>query len=168
MRSFLSRLIGDKQVNGWALLILAVGLGVLGGAVHFVHGYQVRRNAEGMFDYAQELERAGNRADAARALEQYLGLNPKDIDALQHYGKLLAEMATNRKAKVRAYLTLEQVLRRKEKLSVPQLAVDARRTAARLAIDIGRFGDARDHLDALKKEVPVDVSLMLDYARALS
>src|SRR5256885_1979308 len=103
MRALLLRLTGNKRVNGWAVLILAGGLAVLAVAVHFAHGYQVRRNARSLLEQAEHVESAGDLAQAAVYLEQYLGLERGDVDAQEQYARLLNQLAKTDRARFRAF-----------------------------------------------------------------
>src|SRR5437879_2236312 len=101
-----------QRVNGKAVLILLGGAAVLGVAVHFAHGYQVRRNAHGVLEQAELAEAENDLARATAYLEQYLGLAPGDNDALARLGVLVDRQAKTAKARARAFYLLEQVLRR--------------------------------------------------------
>src|SRR5437868_111834 len=80
-----------RQVNLKFLLILIISVAAVGAGVHFVHGYQVKRQAGSLKEQA---ERAIEEKDPAKALSlfaQYLGYKPDDTDALEQYGTLLAD-----------------------------------------------------------------------------
>jgi tetratricopeptide (TPR) repeat protein len=134
-----------KRLNLRFILYLLGSLAVLGTGTHFLHGYQVRRNAHALFDQAQAAEQQGQLDQAADCLGRYLALAPDDLDALAHYGTLLADerLATSFQAKQRALLVLNRVLFRD-----PQRD-DVCRKAVRLAIDLGLYAEARVDLNRL-------------------
>jgi tetratricopeptide (TPR) repeat protein len=143
----------NHRVNVVAVLILAGGFAALSVGVHFLHAYQVKRNARGLYDEALVFEEKGEPAKAAEYLEQYLGLEPGDDIARGKYGMLLAQRAQTRRQRTRAYYVLEQVLRR-EPNSKP-----IRRQVARMATLLGQLTDARHHLSLLLKDAPDDAEL---------
>ena len=135
MRELLATLTGNKRINAKALGILAGTLIVFGGMVYLVHGFQVKRNAHGLFEQAELAEREGQRERAAQYLEQYVRLAPDDIDALARYSLTLSELAKTDRARVNAFLVLESVLREDGNRQ------DVRREVVRLATRLGRFRD---------------------------
>ncbi|MGH7171693.1 MAG: hypothetical protein ACRELG_15560, partial [Gemmataceae bacterium] len=54
-----------RTVNLRAVLILAAGAIVFGVTVHFVHGFQVKRNARDLLEQAGQMEQEGHLAQAA-------------------------------------------------------------------------------------------------------
>src|SRR4051812_16122422 len=90
-----------------SLLVLAVG-------VHFLHAYQVRRNAGNLLGQADRAGEQGHLERAADYLKRYLGFVPGDTEALAKYGLMLADdrLATTGKARLRAFLALQQVVLR--------------------------------------------------------
>lgn len=160
MRQHWAWLSGDKRINGWAILILGVSLAVLVVGVHFAHGFQVRRNAHGLVEKATQVEEAGQPQEAAQHLQRYLGLRPDDIDALERYGLLLNRLAQTGKAQIQAFFVLEQVIRRDSQRRKVRLEV------AKLATRLGRFADAKEHLDRLKQDKDESPELLHLYARS--
>jgi tetratricopeptide (TPR) repeat protein len=142
-----------RTVNLKAVLVIAAVAASLAVGAHLVHGFQVKRNAHGLFERALQAEREGEPAQAVEHLERYLGLAPDDKDARARYGLLLFNQARNRAARLRAFLVLEDVLRRD-----PRRA-DVRRPAAELSVQFGRFSEARESLEALLRESPTDADL---------
>jgi tetratricopeptide (TPR) repeat protein len=142
------------RINLKAVVILAGSAAVLGLAIHFVHGFQVKRNAHALLEQADEVEREGRLARAADCLGLYLGLVPRDTDALARYGSLLTRLAQTTPDRVKAFLVLEQVLRRDRGRR------EVRRQAAELAMRLRRFADARDHLRPLLAADPRDPELL--------
>ena len=90
--------IGNKQVNGRALLILLLVLLVGLGGTYLVHGFQVRRNAGGLLEQAGLTEGDADKIQAISYLEQYLGLMPGDSEATAKLALLLSEQTKNRRA----------------------------------------------------------------------
>jgi tetratricopeptide (TPR) repeat protein len=144
-----------RTLNLPLLLGLAVGTGVLGAAIHFLHGYQVRRNADALLAQADRAEGEGNLAQARDYLKQYLAFRPGDTDTLARYGLMLADrkVATTFAARFYAMRVLQQVLRQEPERR------DIRRQVADLAMSLGRFTDARDDLEALLRAAPDDGEL---------
>src|SRR5438876_8003892 len=100
------RKVLNVKLIGWLLgAILLFGTGV-----HFLHGYQVRRNASVLVSQASRAEGQGQTERAAEYLQRYLGLVPSDTDVLARYGLTLDKLATSRKGWLRAFLALQQVL----------------------------------------------------------
>jgi tetratricopeptide (TPR) repeat protein len=134
-----------KRLNVRFALILLASVAVLGTCSHFLHAYQVRRNAGAMLALADRAERDDppQLEQAADYLGRYLTLNPDDAAALSRYGLLLADekLATTGRAKVRARAVLEKVLYREPNNH------DVRRRVARLSMDVGQYAAARDDIE---------------------
>src|SRR5262249_11860285 len=150
-----------KRLNLRFLVVLLGAMAALGGAAHLLHAYQVRRNAHAFLDLAASAEREGRLADATNYLGRYVGLQPNDADSLTKLGQLLTDerMAKSNQAKQRALLVLNKVLY----LDPERLTV--RRMAAKLAMDLGRYADARDDLAILIAAFPNDGELEMMLAR---
>src|SRR5262245_41706887 len=99
-----------KRINYRFALYLVLTVAALGTGAHFLHAYQVRRNADSLLGRAQQLREQGDLSKAADCLGQYLGLNPTDVDVLAEYGMLLADDQVSKtpQSKYRALLTLEK------------------------------------------------------------
>jgi tetratricopeptide (TPR) repeat protein len=154
VRSFGRYLSGGKRVNLRAVLILAGCLVGLAVSTHLLHGWQVHRNAGGLLEHADKLERQGRLAEAADQLEQYLGLRPFDTDALARQGLLLSRLARTDGDRLRPLRILQQVLHRDGRRQ------DVRREAVGLALRLGLFGEARVELEILLKDGPEDAELL--------
>jgi cellulose synthase operon protein C len=137
------RLTSGKTVNGRALLILIAGVVVGGAGLFFLHRFQVRRNAEGVYEQAKIAESKGDKVLAAHYLQQFLGMEPSHTEALAQLAVLLNEQATSDRARTRVFLMFEQVLRRDAERH------DLRREVVRLASRLGRFNDGLEHLNVL-------------------
>src|SRR5688572_14393901 len=99
-----------KRLNWKAIGILAAVTAVVGTTVHFVHAHQVQQNAHILAEEAAAAEQAGNPAEAADRLSQYLQLRPEDTDARAKRGLLMAQVAKDYRAKKNAYVILSQAL----------------------------------------------------------
>jgi cellulose synthase operon protein C len=148
----------------FALLVLAA-VGVLGVAAHLVQGYQVRRNASVLLEHAERAKAAGETGKALDYLYRYIRLAPDEVEPLVDYGMLLAEQSKqSRSAKslLRAYFTLEQVLRRDADRH------EVRKEVVRLAMDprLQRHPDAVEHLNILLETFANDGTLLNLRARS--
>jgi len=143
VRELWFNLTSGKTLNGRAVLILLAGMIAGGAGLFFLHRFQVRRNAEGVYEQAKIAQAKGDKALAAHYLQQFLGLEPSHTEALAELGVLLNEQAANDRARTRVFLLFEQVLRRDAQRH------DIRREVVRLASRLGRFNDGLEHLKVL-------------------
>jgi tetratricopeptide (TPR) repeat protein len=161
-----------KRINYRFALYLILTVAALGIGTHFLHAYQVGRNSSSLLVRAQQYREQGELSKAADSMGQYLGLNPKDFKSLAEYGLLLADdqLAKTPQSKYRAVMALERALVRDPERQ------DVRRRAAEVAMAIGYFSAARDHLDNLckalpkhpvYKDLPNDPEVVLMFARCL-
>jgi tetratricopeptide (TPR) repeat protein len=158
--------LGRAAVVLVAFVILAV-------CVHFLHAFQLTRNASVLLNQgeqaqkqADEAKNAGDHDKAAEALGKaadylgrYLGFHPDDADALARYGLLLNELAKSPLQKGRAFFVLEKAVR------TDPARDDVRRKLVDLAVSIGRTLDARDHLKTLLEASPDDPELEYQMGR---
>jgi tetratricopeptide (TPR) repeat protein len=146
----------DRRVNLRVLALLVLSLTVLGGTLYGLHQIQVRRCAGYFLERAQQAKSDGDTEGAVRLLEQYLSLVPDDPDAMAELGLLLADRAPG----WRAYKLLEASVRHRPGRT------DVHRKLAELAIKLGRFSDACEHLkDHLLVISPDDDELLAMLAR---
>src|SRR5262245_10474709 len=144
-----------RRLNYRGLLILTVVAAVVGPGTFFLHRFQVRRNAEALYERAQatlassSLPEREKLISAMDYLRRYLGFNPTDSDAYFEYANLCAheKIATNHRLRFRAITILDQALR-------SHMTQDRDRDAERrrlidLALEIRRFSDAQRHIDAM-------------------
>jgi tetratricopeptide (TPR) repeat protein len=136
-----------RTVNYKAVLVLVVSAALLGVGVHFLHAVQVKRNAHVLLEQADQAETNGQEQEAAALLTQYLGMVPEDSAALARYGLLTDKLAKNPRQRLTAFFVLEKVLR------LDGSRAEVRRHLAEMAIDLGRFADARVHLERLQKDL---------------
>ncbi|MBL8798796.1 MAG: tetratricopeptide repeat protein [Planctomycetia bacterium] len=141
-----------RTLNVKLLAGLLVGAAVFAVGVHLLHGFQERRNASALLRQADRAEQDQQPQQAITYLKNYLGLMPRDTEVLARYGQALERAAVTPNARVHALLVLEQVLRRE-----PQRH-DIRRRVVNLAMHpmVGRFSDAREHLEILLREYTPD------------
>jgi cellulose synthase operon protein C len=144
----------NKRVNFKALIILLGAMAVLGVGVHFLHAFQVKRNARDSYVRAERLykqakpEKEGGKLDEAKLdeallyLRQYLGMAPQDIEAQVMLGDWLNESPQFRQKQLALY-AYDQVLGREPERD------NVREKAAKLAINLRRFGEARENLKIL-------------------
>jgi len=144
-----------KTLNLRFLGILVLGVVILGAAFHFLHGFQVRANADVFLRKAQDAMESGEKWEAIRNLQRYLGLARKDDDAMADLGVLLADVG----AHGQAYQMLEEVLRRDGGRT------EVRRRLVDVAIELRRFSDARVHLEKLLEISPADHKLLAQMGR---
>jgi tetratricopeptide (TPR) repeat protein len=135
----------NKTINFRYLLRLSIVVGVVGAAVLFVHGRQASKQADAFLHQADEAEKKGNLQRMVTFLSRYLALKPDDSDTRARMGFAMARVAVTHDQRLQAFLTLERVLR-----DVPDRE-DVRRQAIRLAIALGLYTQAKDHLTYLIK-----------------
>src|SRR5262245_20411799 len=144
-----------RTLNLRFLIFFAVSAVVLVPGLHFLHTYQVKRNAIIFLEQAEQAQKDGDLIKAATYYRRYLDLDPLDRHkALAKYGELLADerVAKSGKAKAQAYYKLEQALRREPERQ------DVRRLVIRLAMDpmLGRYGEALEELKVLNAALGED------------
>src|SRR5262249_40373807 len=120
-----------------AVLILVVSVAALVASVHFLHAYQMRRNARLVFEQAKEAEQTGQTEEEEEYLQWYLRLEPADAGARGRLGLLLRRTAQTPADRTKAFYVLEDALRRD-----PQRE-DLRREALKLALELRLFTSAR-------------------------
>ncbi|MCL4193367.1 MAG: tetratricopeptide repeat protein, partial [Thermoguttaceae bacterium] len=146
-----------RAINLRLLLIAVVVLLVVGGGVHLLHSFQVQRNADFFLDQAEKAAKAAKLGEQAQNLQWYLKLVPDDVDATSQLGLVLADLGAYRPA----YDTLEKALRLDPANTV------ARRKQVLVAIGLGRYSDARDHLldERLLNQTLTESELLLQMGR---
>jgi tetratricopeptide (TPR) repeat protein len=145
----------STRLNGKLVAWVVGSALVLAGGVHLLHGFQSRRGARDLLPLADAAEQRGDPSEAARFLGNYLTLVPDDVDARARCAELLARLPAPA-ARDRALEMFGGVLRRQPGRD------DVRRRLVRVALDLGRYGDAEAQLAALRKAAPDDGEL--DYA----
>ncbi len=129
--------------------------------VHFLHGYQVDRNAESLKVQAEVARTAGNNAEAVKLYSQYLR-HRDDRDGYKALAELTVDVAKDPKATrndfFKAYTVLEEAVRRYPDLD------SVRMTLIDYTLAMGRVADAQDHLRYLKEQGSKDTSIPLKEA----
>lgn len=112
-------------------------------AVHFVHGYQVRRHAHSLRGRGEQALAQDRPEQALAHFAQYLGFVPDDRDAREQYARLFDRVA-GPADRVRVVLLLQQLL-----LDRPNLH-DVRFRLVHNLIAVGRISDAAHEIRALE------------------
>src|SRR6266542_3261211 len=123
-----------RRLNVKLLAGLVVGTAAVGAAVHFLHGFQMGRNAQAFLKNAGQAEAEGRTEQEIKWLRHYLACVPKDVEALARYGLALKTLATSDHQRLQVVDILERVLQRRPERH------DVRRPLANLLMDLGRFG----------------------------
>lgn len=146
-----------KRVNTPLLLTLVAVSVMAAGSVFFLHRYQTSRNASGIVALARQRIKEGKTAEAMGLYARYLGLKPNDPAVVQEYGELLLERAelpeATRADIERAFPVLERAVR----LNPDNDSL--RRDVVEFDLSIGRFSDAREHVDALLARIGPDADV---------
>lgn len=143
-----------KTVNIRVLLLL-VAL-VVGGfvGVFLLHRFQVNRNAGSLAKLARLRLSEGKKDEALMLFARYVNFRPEDNQAYGEFARLVLERAespmANRGDISRAYSVLETAVRRNPDDD------DLRRRLAAFEMRIGRFVDARQHLQTLRERLPAE------------
>jgi tetratricopeptide (TPR) repeat protein len=134
-----------RRLNVKGLLALLGGVALFGIGAHFLHGYQVKRQAGSLREQAERAESHTDYRAAIGYLRRYLGFQPGDTDALARYGRLLArqEVATTPRARLFAVSILEGALRREPARD------EERRLVIELSLELHLYKEARYHLESL-------------------
>ena len=115
----------------------------VGGGVYAIHKMQVRRDIANLLEQANRAEAKGDLDEATETLKRYLGFRFDDDENLVRYALLLDKKAETPEDSVAAVMALEQAHRR-----VPGNR-DVQRKAADRLMQLGRYDDARPHLENL-------------------
>ncbi len=144
-----------RTLNLKLLICVVAATAVMGGGVHFVHGFQENRNAGVLLKRADQAERKGDLAEIEKYLSRYLILRPGDADALARYAQIMDKRDTTGRNRVRVLLALDETLRRGGSRDNALLR-GARLRAAELAMtpELARYREAREHLDVLLRLSP--------------
>jgi tetratricopeptide (TPR) repeat protein len=145
----------SRTVNLKALLILGLTALGLGASVHVVHGVQVRRSAQEFLERAALAQADGRPAAALEALAGYLKLQPEDRAARIQFGLLLAAQAQTARQRQEACTLLER------ELKADPHNREARRAWAGLAVELGRYAEAKVELAAVAQETAQDADSLI-------
>lgn len=130
-----------RQVNFQFLFFFLLALLLVSTCVHLLHGFQMRRNAALFIREAREAKEAKDPSTAVRFYQMYLDVRPQDVDVLGEYGLYLADLGQH----AAAYGVLERVLR------LDAEREEVRRRLVDVSLQIGRYRDAREHIQLLQK-----------------
>ncbi|HTU92356.1 MAG TPA: tetratricopeptide repeat protein [Gemmataceae bacterium] len=142
-----------KRLNYRFVACMLVGAAVFGVGVHFVHGYQVKRNASVLLRQAEQAKKENDHAGETQYLAQYLGFVPNDTEARARFGQAVHERAKQTKSYRgfrEAYFQLDTVLRHDPQRS------DVRERQVEIAMDLRQFGDALAHINVLHNAISKD------------
>ena len=145
-----------KTVN-IRLLLLLVAV-VVGGivSVFLLHRFQVNRNAGSLAKLARLRLSEGKKDEALMLFARYVNFRPEDDEAYGEFARLVLERAeapiANRSDISRAYSVLETAVRKNPDDD------DLRRRLAAFEMRIGRFVDARQHLQTLRERLPTEAA----------
>jgi cellulose synthase operon protein C len=136
----------------WLVVITLVS--VVG--VHFLHGYQLGRNAEFLLRQAEKARDEGQVKEAIKQYNQYL----KYRDDREGYSALAAlVVSTSKEAdatwrdKLQTFTILQEAIRRHPDLN------DVRRSLIDYTISLRRFNDALEHIEYLNGQGAGDAAL---------
>lgn len=168
------------RVVNWKLVVgLLVGLVGAVAGVWLLHGAQVRRTAQAILREAEaaeteakDLQQRGQHEQANKKIEEavekyqrYVGLRPKDFQALSKLALLLAEQAEKpgspRGTKLQAREALEMASTRDPE------NMEVLRKLAELSFQVGMDDRAITYYRRLREIAPNDSSLAVQLARAL-
>ena len=141
-------------------LILIAVVGIFGIGVHFLHAYQVDRNAVTLLDKADSALKAGDKSEAIRHLRTYVGFRPQDGEALARLAKLIDENARTSNQLFDAFVTYQEALRFLAE------GDEIRRRTAEMAVLMGRYSDALSILKVIRQKDDNDSELALLAARS--
>ena len=143
------------------LFLLLFGLLTAGAiGVHFLHAFQVDRQANEIKLRAEKSLEAGRLADAIREFTLYLSLDPDDTDALATLGLLLEQDAVSARDRMRVFLMFERVL-----VQNPGRA-DIRSRLVDVSMKLGRYDIALGHLARLDADLLAKVAQELEARRS--
>lgn len=147
----------SRRLNVKLLLIITAVVVVATVAIYGLHSVQVARQADQTLKRAEELREEGELGRAVVHLRRYVQFVPDDTDALETLGQILEERSSRPRDWLEVFDTYEQVLRQDASRD------DVRRRQVDVAMRLGRFSDARDHLDLLLDSAPQDGELHYEY-----
>jgi tetratricopeptide (TPR) repeat protein len=133
----------SRALNIRRAVLLLVSVALLGAGVYGLHSFRLRRNINALLERADRAESRGDLGVAEKALERYLGYQPRDATALARYGLILAKRAETDDDRSRALQVLDMALR------ADPGRRDVRRTMVDMAVPLGQYADARVHLTEL-------------------
>ena len=138
-----------KRLNIKLLAWILVAPAVFAVGVHFLHAYQIDRNAGTLKAMAEEAVKAGDTEEAISQYTQFLK-HRDDAVAYSELARLTADAAEQPDANLmklrRAFFVMEDAVRRHGELS------EVRKRLVDYSMKVGRFRDAIDHIDRLRAD----------------
>ncbi len=148
-----------QKLNIRRAIILLVMVIVLAGSAHWLHSYQIHRNAAAYKNLAEAAwnDNPQRISDAVALMKSYLTLKPHDYEAREELGFWYADCGQFPSASA----TLEELVKVLEKQKPPDLPriQKVRRKLIDSALAQGRCGDAVSYLKILNQELPDDVDV---------
>lgn len=137
-----------KRINLRLLFGLFIGLVALVVGVAVLHRIQVNRNAGSLAKLARQRLNEGKTGEAIGLFARYLGMRPDDVEVQREYAELVLaqtqESSASQNDLKRAYGSLENAVRRNPEDDALRLKL------AEFQVRVGRFSDAREHLETLR------------------
>ena len=132
-----------RRLNVRLIVWLVIPTILLAACGYGIYKVQIRRNAKSLMQRAKVAEAAGDLAKAEECLRLFLGYRPDYPPALMSYGLILRSKAKTLDDGLAALQILERALR------LEPSARDVRRQTAELAMNLGRYSSAQNHLVTL-------------------
>src|SRR5215472_123890 len=96
-----------RTLNFTFLTIFLVAVGLLGVGTHFLHAYQVKRNADTLLEAANRAEADKDMDKFADYLRRYVEFKPEDVDQRARYALYAESRAKTPIEKYRVFLAME-------------------------------------------------------------
>ena len=154
-----------RKLNVKLLIGLLVGCVAFGICIHFLHAFQVDRNAGKLKIVAEQAQARGDLEEAILQLRRYLNLRPTDYESYTTLAEVAVAYAKQPEAgryeRLAAYGLLESGLRAipADDPKVREFHDTVRRLSVEFTLDVGLHRDALDHLEYLLVRNPGDVEL---------
>lgn len=139
-----------RRLNLIFIAVLLTTVAVLGVGMHFLHRFQVQRNASSLLVRARSAEAARDLGKAEDLLRLYLNLQREDGPTWEWYARIVDERAPESRGYERVFLIHEQALGHNE----GNLKLE--RKCADLALELERYSDAKRHVTNLLEAIPKD------------
>lgn len=132
-----------RRLNFALLFGLLALLGILAGGAYGLRAYQKQRRAPILLKEAAAAEAEGKNGRAVELLRLYMSIRPNDAEPWGDYARLLADGADPNLGRDQVYAICVKALELNED------DVDLERRCADMALELGRFDDARERLKHL-------------------
>jgi tetratricopeptide (TPR) repeat protein len=137
-----------RQVNTRFFLVLLATLAAGAAALFGAHRLQAGNITNALLWQADQAEKNGKPAVAARYLGRYLEFAPDDVDERAHLATILSDLAVTPASRNRAMFAINQVL------AWDPLRHELRQALCRLAMASFKMDVAKEHLDYLQGKLP--------------